>query len=230
MTDRIIVTGAAGFIGTEVCKYLSAIKHPRKIEVIPCDLAFGDNLGDEGYVKEWFNKHKAEYLVNLFAINDHVDPNRAPHGLFDIPLSSFNHMLNCNVTSLFSVCREYARNNEKGAIVNFSSTCGLVSPDPRIYKGSVKHPGYCVSKGAVVTLTQYLAVHLAPNVRVNCIAPGGVKRDQGASFISDYSDRTPLGRMMDLNEVGGLVEFLCSSRSSYMTGSIITLDGGWTAW
>ena len=230
MIDRVIVTGSSGLIGTEVCKYLRSIKYPRHIEVIPCDLKLGHDLTDESFTKEWFNKHKAEYIVNLFALNDHVDKNRKGDGLLDIDLHSFNNFMKTNVTTLFSVCREFARNNERGGIVNFSSTCGIVSPDPRMYQGSVKHPGYCTSKGAVMSLTKYLSVHLAPNIRVNCIAPGGVIKDQGSYFISSYSDRTPMGRMMDLNEVGGTVEFLCSSKSSYMTGSIITLDGGWTSW
>ena len=77
--------------------------------------------------------------------------------LFDVSLKSFNKYLNLNVTSLFSVCREYARNNNKGNIINFSSIYGDVSPDPKIYmKGKHKHIGYAVSKSAVIYLTKYL--------------------------------------------------------------------------
>ena len=79
-------------------------------------------------------------------------------------------------------------------------------------------------------MTKFLATHLAPNIRVNCIAPGGVRFDQDEEFIQKYSKLTPMNRMMEKNELNELVEFLCSSGSSYMTGSTIVVDGGWTSW
>ena len=82
----------------------------------------------------------------------------------------------------------------------------------------------------MINLTKFLATHLAPNIRVNCIAPGGVRFDQDEEFIKKYSKLTPMNRMMEKNELNELVEFLCSSGSSYMTGSTIIVDGGWTSW
>ena len=146
-------------------------------------------------------------------------------------LSSFEEYLKVNVISLFSVCREFARNNEGGSIVNFSSTYGLTSPLPHLYDGkNEKHIGYGVSKSAVVQLTKHLATHLAPNFRVNCIAPGGVKFKQDDEFIKNYSEHTPMGRMMNVSELNGLIDYLCSEASSYMTGETISVDGGWTKW
>lgn len=223
---KIIVTGSEGLIGSELTKYLESKGH----KVVRCDLSLGHELNNEEFVKKWFSEKKADYLVNLFALNDHIDKNRKTSNLFDISLDSFNAFMKTNLTSLFSVCREYARNNKKGGIVNFSSTYGIVSPLPGLYPKSMKHIGYCVSKAGVIQMTRYLAVHLAPNIRVNCIIPGGVKHKQDKRFIKGYSDNTPLERMMNVDEINGIVELLCSGKSSYMTGSIITIDGGWTAW
>lgn len=223
---KIIVTGSSGLIGSAISKYLK--KNGNK--VIPCDNKLGHDLGNESFVKEWFKKNKADYLVNLFAINDHVDDKQIDNDLYGISLDSFNKFLYTNLTSLFSVCREFAANNAGGGIVNFSSTYGVVSPLPTLNSKSTKHIGYCVSKAGVIQLTRYLAVHMAPRIRVNCIVPGGVKHKQGDLFIRNYGKKTPLGRMMNVQELNGMVEFLCSQKSSYVTGAILNVDGGWTAW
>ena len=113
---------------------------------------------------------------------------------------------------------------------NFSSYLGIVSSRPDLYDGGHKHPAYSISKAGGINLTKFLATHLAPNIRVNSISPGGVEFDQDQSFIDKYSSLTPMKRMMKKNELNELVDFLCSSGSSYMTGSTIIVDGGWTAW
>jgi NAD(P)-dependent dehydrogenase (short-subunit alcohol dehydrogenase family) len=138
--------------------------------------------------------------------------------------------LDVNVISLFSVCREFARNNKKGTIVNFSSIYGVNSPRPDLYDGSHKEVGYCVSKSAVLNLTKYLAVHLAPNIKVNCVVPGGVLQSQSIKFVRKYSKLTPTGRMMRKDELNGLLDYLCSKKSSYVTGSAIMVDGGYTVY
>jgi NAD(P)-dependent dehydrogenase (short-subunit alcohol dehydrogenase family) len=223
---KIIVTGSSGLIGSEVSKYLKK----RGNKVIPCDYQLGHDLSNENFVKKWFKENKADYLVNLFALNDHVDEKRTTNDLYGISLDSFNKFLHTNITSLFSVCRAFAVNNAKGGIINFSSTYGVVSPLPELYPKSMKHIGYCVSKAGVIQLTRYLAVHLAPKIRVNCIVPGGVQHKQDGSFVRSYGKKTPLGRMMKVEELNGMVEFLCSPKSSYITGAILNVDGGWTAW
>ena len=99
-----------------------------------------------------------------------------------------------------------------------------------MYEKFHKDIGYGVSKAGVLNLTKYLAVHLAPNIRVNSIVPGGIKLSQDKKFIKKYSELTPMNRMMNKKELNGLVDFLCSKESSYVTGSTITADGGYTAW
>ena len=138
--------------------------------------------------------------------------------------------MDVNLTYLFSVCREFARNNKKGRIVNFSATTGLVSARPDLYNGSHKNIAYSISKAGVVNLTKYLATHLAPNIRVNCIAPGGIEFKQEKEFVKKYSNLTPMKRMMKKNELNHAIEFLISDNSSYMTGATLVVDGGWTSW
>ena len=79
-------------------------------------------------------------------------------------------------------------------------------------------------------LCKHLSTHLAPKIRVNSVVPGGVYNDQGEDFIKKYSSQTPMGRMMNVEEINGAVNFLLSERSSYITGTEITIDGGWTSW
>ena len=79
-------------------------------------------------------------------------------------------------------------------------------------------------------MTKFLSTHLAPEIRVNCIAPGGVEFNQDKEFIKKYSNLTPLKRMMKKNELNEIVEYLCSTKSSYVTGINFVIDGGWTIW
>ena len=222
---KIILTGSEGLIGKQLQTHLQ-----KKHKILKLDLTLGHDLTDEKFVKSWFKKNKADSLINCFAMNDHVDGKRKKETLFNITLDSFSKYLGVNLTALFSVCREFARNNKKGAIVNFSATTGIVSARPDLYNGSHKHVGYSVSKAGVINLTKYLATHLGPSVRVNCIAPGGVKFQQDPNFVKKYSKHTPLGRMMNKTELNSLVEYLSSNNSSYVTGSVMVIDGGWTIW
>jgi len=222
---KVIITGSEGLIGSELTKYLS-----KNYEILRLDLQLGHDLTDEIFVKEWFKNNSADCLVNCFAMNDHVEKNQKRNTLFDITLESFSKIMQVNLVSLFSVCREFARNNNYGSIINFSASTGIVSARPDLYNGAHKHIAYSVSKAGVINLTKFLATHLAPNIRVNCVAPGGVEHNQDDEFIKKYSRLTPLGRMMKKDELNGIIEFLCSDKSSYMTGSTIVLDGGWTTW
>lgn len=222
---KIIVTGSEGLLGKEISRYLE-----RTNKILRLDLALGHDLSDEAFVKKWFKCNKAAALVNCFALNDHVEKGQKRGTLFDTSLESFSKFMNVNVVSLFSVCREYARNNKQGSIVNFSASTGIVSARPDLYNGGHKHIGYSVSKAGVINMTKFLSTHLAPKIRVNCIAPGGVEFDQDKEFIKKYSSHTPLGRMMKKNELNGLIEYLVGSQSSYVTGTTFVIDGGWTAW
>ncbi len=222
---KIIVTGSEGLLGKEICKFLK-----KKNKIYRLDLQLGHDLNDEKFVKKWFKENNSDYLINCFAINDHVSKDKRKNNLYNFSLDLFNDYLQTNVTTLFSVCREFARNNKKSAIVNFSSTYGIISPRPDMYQGSHKDIGYGVSKAAVINLSKYLAVHLAPNIRVNCVIPGGVEHKQEKKFVREYSKHTPLNRMMRKDELNHLIDFLCSENSSYSTGATYVIDGGYTSW
>lgn len=90
--------------------------------------------------------------------------------------------------------------------------------------------GYGVSKGGLLQLMRYLATMLAPRVRVNAIAPGGVWRNQPETFRSRYAARTPLERMASEEDLKGAIAYLASDLSAYVTGHNLVVDGGWTAW
>lgn len=223
---RIIITGSTGLIGSELTKYLS-----KENEIIEIDYSLGHDLTDELFVEAYFKANEADYLVNCFAINDHISDNdNTRESLHNVSLDTINKYLLVNVVSLFSVCRQFAKKSSAKGIINFASTYSLVSPNPYLYNGGEKNIAYVLSKAAVPQLTKHLAVHLAPQIRVNCVVPHGIKNNQGEKFKKRFVQLSPSKRMMRKDELNGLVEYLCSDNSSYMTGSIISVDGGWTAW
>ena len=125
----------------------------------------------------------------------------------------------------------------KGSIINIASIYGLVSPDQNLYeyrriKGEnfYKPVAYSVSKSGIINFTKYLAVYWAKkNIRVNTLTIGGVFNNQDGNFLKEYSSRIPIGKMADQHQYDGAVLFLASEASSYMTGSNLIIDGGWTA-
>ena len=170
---KIIITGSEGLIGKELSNYLS-----KNHQVIKLDLTLGHDLTNEKFVMDWFRENHADSLINCFALNDHVAKGEKRPTLFEFSLESFNKFLEINLTALFSVCREFARCNIEGTIVNFSASTGIVSARPDLYEGGHKHPAYSISKAGVINMTKFLATHLAPKIRVNCVSPGGIELDQ----------------------------------------------------
>jgi len=227
MTYDIIVTGSEGLVGSGLCEFFT---EKMGYKIMKIDYALGHDLSNEKTVKALMSKNKARAIVNLFAINDHIRKEDDRKTLFDLDLREFDVYLNTNVTAMFSVCREFAKNNDCGRIINFSSHYGIVSPNPNIYKVGEKNIAYGVSKAAVIQLTKHLAVHLAPRFLVNCVVPAGISNGQSKEFHQEYSKLTPLRRMMEVEEIFGIVEFLVSVASSYCTGQTYIVDGGYTAW
>jgi NAD(P)-dependent dehydrogenase (short-subunit alcohol dehydrogenase family) len=126
----------------------------------------------------------------------------------------------------------------RGSIVNISSVYGMLSPVQDLYefrraRGETyaKPAAYSVSKGALVNLTRYLATYWAKDgVRVNTLTLAGVWNDQDPEFLDAFAARSPMGRMLDEREALGALVFLASDASSYVTGSNLVVDGGWSAW
>lgn len=155
------------------------------------------------------------------------------------PLSSWKQALEVNLTGMFLASQAAVLpmlEQGRGVIVNISSMYGLVGPDQRLYERpdgtrQFKPVYYSVTKAGVLGFTRYLATYYAgKNIRVNALTPGGVFNEHDAIFTAQYSTRTVLGRMANLDEMNAAMLFLCSDASSYMTGSNLVVDGGWTAW
>jgi NAD(P)-dependent dehydrogenase (short-subunit alcohol dehydrogenase family) len=122
------------------------------------------------------------------------------------------------------------QNTKDAAIVNIGSTYGVVAPDWGLYEGTeIGSPAaYSVSKAGLIHLTKWLATTLAPAIRVNCVSPGGISRNQPEAFVRRYSSRTPLGKMGTENDVASAACFLASPQASYITGQNLVVDGGYT--
>jgi len=150
-------------------------------------------------------------------------------------LAQWRAQMDVILTGTFLMARECTkptRSRRLSNIINISSIYGAVGADMSLYEGTdmVNEAHYSAAKGGVIQLTRYLATTLAPATRVNCIAPGGVFAGQPDSFLKRYEKRTPLGRMARLEDFPGTIAYLASDLSSYMTGQVLFLDGGWTAW
>jgi NAD(P)-dependent dehydrogenase (short-subunit alcohol dehydrogenase family) len=89
---------------------------------------------------------------------------------------------------------------------------------------------YAASKGGLLQLTRWLSTTLAPSVRVNAIAPGGIFRDQPEEFVNRYSSKVPMGRMATEDDLRGTLAYLASNLSAYVTGQVLFVDGGWGIW
>ena len=140
-----------------------------------------------------------------------------------------------NLTSAFllvQAARTYLKTSRSSSVIFIGSIYGLVGPDMRIYNGTeMANPAaYAASKGGLLQLARYLAAILAPDVRVNTITAGGVKRGQPESFRKGYIDKTPLKRMATEEDFKGAAAYLASDLSAYVTGHNLVVDGGWTTW
>ena len=224
--ESVIVTGSRGLIGRSLTSKIREAGY----KVYEADLSLGQDLTNPEFVADWFRENRARHLVNLFALDDTVTHDRDSASFLDVDLEQLKVCLNVNVVALLSVCREFIRNQSEGTIVNFSSIYGVVSPKPSMYSSGEKFIGYGLSKAAVIQLTRHLAIHSAPGFRINCVVPGGIYNGQPEEFVRNYSNESPMGRMMNVDEISGIVEYLISDRATYCTGGIFYVDGGWTAW
>lgn len=155
------------------------------------------------------------------------------HPSESLSAEDWRNALETDLSGVFYGCQAAARvmiPQGGGCIINISSVYGLVAAPGRA--------AYCASKAAVNMLTQVLAIEWAKkNIRVNAIAPGYVRTElvqgvieRGMLPAGAVEKRTPLGRMGEPEEMVGLAVYLASDESSFMTGSVINIDGGWAAY
>lgn len=150
-------------------------------------------------------------------------------------LETWRRAIEVNLTAPFHLSQAFTpelRAGQGGNIINITSIYGELGPDWRLYEGTImgNPAAYGASKGGLAQLTHWLATTLAPNVRVNAIAPGGVYRNQPEVFLQRYETRTPLARMAHEDDFRGTVAYLASDMSRYVTGQIARVDGGWSGW
>lgn len=167
---------------------------------------------------------RIDILINSAGINI-----RGP--IDEVTPENFNKVMSVNVTGTWLCARAvtpYMKERKGGRIINMASTLGVV--------GLANRTPYASSKGAVVQMTRALALELAPfNIMVNAICPGPFLTEMNIPIAEDEATKqfivgaTALGRWATLREIQGAAIFLASDAASYMVGSLLTVDGGWTA-
>jgi 2-deoxy-D-gluconate 3-dehydrogenase len=208
---------------------------------------FGVDVTDKASVQSMVSFSLEKYgrvdtLVCSAAMDPKFDDSQTgKHGntFEDYPLEAWRQALDVNLTGMF-LCAQAAvvpmKQQNHGSIINICSTYGLAGPDQRLYEREgkpqqYKPAFYSTTKAGVLGLTRYLATYYAgTKIRANALTPGGVYNNHDEEFTTKYSARTVLGRMANIDEMNGGLLFLASDASSYMTGSNLVIDGGWTAW
>jgi NAD(P)-dependent dehydrogenase (short-subunit alcohol dehydrogenase family) len=185
-----------------------------------------------------------DILINNAAIDPKVEAKSEKNlsRLENFPIDQWNLELSVGLTGSMLCSKifgyEMAKNG-KGVILNISSDLGTIAPDQRIYKKDglpeneqpVKPVTYSVIKHGLIGLTKYLATYWTDKgVRCNALCPGGIYNNQPDEFIKKISNLIPLGRMAHEDEYKASVVFMVSEASSYMNGSVVSMDGGRSAW
>lgn len=254
-----VVTGGAGILGSHFCKGLAeAGAHVVVLDVdlarsqlladalptssigLVCDVSKAESVKQT--VADIVAKFgRIDVLINNAATK--TDDLKALFKPFEeYELSTWQDVMAVNIDGMFlmaqAVGKQMLAQGTGGSIIQTSSIYGVMAPDPRIYEGSdylggpINTPAvYSASKAAVVGLTKWLATYWADKgIRTNCLVPGGVASGQNDTFNQKYSNRIPMGRMAEAEEMVSTVLFLASDASSYVTGQVHCVDGGLSCW
>jgi 2-keto-3-deoxy-L-fuconate dehydrogenase len=196
---------------------------------IPGATAAACDVADEKQVAELFAPIKQlDVLVNCAGIG-------LVGGVEETELEDFRRLTRVNVDGVFLMTRAALPllKASHGSVLNIGSVAGLV--------GVKKRFAYCATKGAVLAMTRQLAVDYPTEIRANCIAPGTVDSPFVEGFLEKYhrnekekvraelNQRQPIGRLGRPDEVAKLALYISSDAAAFMHGSVVTLDGGWTA-
>jgi NAD(P)-dependent dehydrogenase (short-subunit alcohol dehydrogenase family) len=251
----ILLTGATGYLGSAMTYGLakagaSLIVNGRSVEVVEELVenirSIGGvaqsavfNVRDEAPVAEFFKKRKSQPLHGLI--------NNAYSGksgcIEDADASEFRDSYDIVVIAAQNLVRaalpalRLAASSGGASVINICSMYGLVSPDLRVYDspGTANPPFYGAAKAALIQWTRYAACEFGnENIRFNSISPGPFPSDEVRSknpeLIDRLMEKVPMGRVGLAKEIAGPVVFLASEASSYVNGSNIVVDGGWTCW
>ena len=239
------VTGGNGLIGRAICLALAAAG----AKVLSLDLAGQGEEDGRIHQVEFNAAEMADLDSRLEALESDYGPadiwvnaayprtpgfGRNQQDALDAADWCANVDLQMNACCLLSA-KVAARMGARGAgsIINLASIYGLRGPDLRVYDGlemPLSPPVYAAIKGGLINYGRYLAAWYGQKgVRVNTVCPGGIEAAQPENFIRQYSDRTPMGRMGNPDDVAGPVVFLASEAAAYVNGVALPVDGGWTA-
>jgi NAD(P)-dependent dehydrogenase (short-subunit alcohol dehydrogenase family) len=239
-----IVTGASSGLGERFARVLHgagaqvvvaarrekrlrefAAQLPR-VNAVPCDLASAD--GVDTLIDSTIDRYgRIDVLVNNAGITD-------SGSALEQEDSDFTRVLALNLVTPYLLAKRVARlmveREQPGTIVNVASILGLRG------SGQVARAGYAASKGGLINLTRELAAEWArKGIRVNALAPGWFESEltsemfENDRILAFLRRRTPMGRVGQRDELDGAMLFLASSASSFMTGQILIIDGGWCA-
>lgn len=236
-----LVTGGASGIGAATCRALSAagasvlIADIDRAGCIALARELPDACGLYLDVTDESSVHAAlSALVHLDILVNNAGIGMVG-GIEETGPADFQRLYRVNVEGVYLVTR-YALPlllASRGSIVNIGSVAGLV--------GIKKRFAYCATKGAVVMMTRQLAVDYATQIRVNCICPGTVDTPFVEAYLEKYhkhekekvraelNQRQPVGRLGRPEEIAHMVLYLCSPEAEFVQGSVLTIDGGWTA-
>ncbi|MFV0333639.1 MAG: SDR family oxidoreductase [Tropicimonas sp.] len=195
----------------------------------------------ERLIADWGVPH---ILVNNAGIDSKPDGGAEQNAPFEVyPQKFWDEIIDTNLTGVMltsQVVGSKMAEAGRGSIINVGSIYGMVSPNQALYAYRLERDGvpfikavsYAASKSGLLNLTRYLATYWAEKgVRVNNISFGGVKTASfDKEFIDAFLERVPMRRQAEIDEYNGVIRFLASDASSYMTGSNVVVDGGFTAW
>ena len=240
----VLITGASGGIGQETALALAdcgadLILLARGADALAQTRNQIERRGGGGQVRTYSidltdTLRTRELIMDLPGVDALVNNagTNIPQRLEDVDEHTFDIIFSLNVRAAFFVAQacvaKFRQRGRGGAIVNVSSQMGHV--------GAARRTVYCASKHAIEGLTKAMAVELASeNIRVNSICPTFIETPMTASMLADGAFRSevegkiPLGRVGTAAEIAGCIVFLLSPAASLMTGSSLTVDGGWTA-
>src|ERR1035441_1429259 len=243
-----LVTGAAGLVGRQIALALAqagattflAGRSIGKLETEACALRKqGYDVAALSYDQTREDSIRAlrDEVLNRAKRLDVLVNNAVGRPMKDwtSPAGDFASSMEVNATGVFMMIRTFGEAmaaRGAGSIINIGSIQGMVGPDFTLYEGLGwgVPPDYFFHKGGLILLTRFAAAKLGPRgVRVNTVSPGGFFNHQDPAFVERYNARTFLGRMANATDLMGVIVFLASDASAYITGANIPVDGGYTA-
>ena len=249
---KVIILGGAGLLGREIYKKLykldaiPIIVDSNKKKIITVFEELKQKKNDQHYlVADLSNPLKINKSLNLIDkkfkkcsrwINSiYPKTNDWPNDLSSFKIKSWQKNVDMHLNSSCIMSNQIAKKisqNGGGSIVNISSIYGVIAPNFENYKNTnmTCPPAYNPIKGGINSFSKYLASYYgSKKVRVNCLIAGGIFNNQPVSFIRKYSEKTPLKRLAKGEEIASAAIFLVSDAASYITGSNLVVDGGYTS-